>query len=791
MGRQSSEWREVSICNMSRRDPTGTMRLTCSRVRNLAGRRARFCGWVVVSCAVACCGISIARADELSVPAAASTSAIRADSESNRVVPFQSQRSEFLKIAQGLYDGTNSYLGRGKVIQLQQMLADPDLPPGMRRNLRASLALFFLQDGRVDEAIAEAEALMEEAVSGRAGPPDPNLYRLLGLAYLRQAEVENCVARHHGDCCIFPLRGRGVHGVREPALKARANFEKVLELLPGDLKAIWLLNIVAMTLGDYPEGVAKPFRLPPESFESDFDIGDFPNIAPALGVDTFNLSGGVVVDDFDQDGRLDIVTSTSDPKGPMTFYRNEGDGTFADASDSSRLNDQLGGLNLIGGDYDNDGDTDLFVLRGAWLFDDGRIRNSLLNNNGDGTFSDVTREAGLADPAYPTQAAAWADFDNDGDLDVYVCNESRMPHDPKGDFPSQLFRNNGDGTFSDVAVSAGVTNDRYCKGVAAGDYDNDGDMDLYVSNAGVNRLYRNNGDGTFSDVARQAGVTEPEERSFATWFFDYDNDGWLDLFVAGFQSTIADLAAEALGRPHDGLLPRLYQNRGDGTFRDVTVSMGLNHVYLPMGANFGDLDNDGWLDVYLTTGDPDFQSLMPNVMLRNDGGRRFQDVTQSGGFGHLQKGHGVAFADLDNDGDQDIYHQLGGFFPGDKFRNALFHNPGHNGRFIHISLVGTKSNRDAVGARIQIDVETDAGERELHRAVGVVSSFGGSPRRQEIGLGQAGTIRRLQIDWPASGIRQVFADVPMDGWIRIREEHDEMESVPMSRIPFGITTSQR
>ena len=146
--------------------------------------------------------------------------------------------------------------------------------------------------------------------------------------------------------------------------------------------------------------------------------------------------------------------------------------------------------------------------------------------------------------------------------------------------------------------------------------------------------------------------------------------------------------------------------------------MGLDHAYLPMGANFGDLDNDGFLDIYLTTGRPDFAALMPNVMLRNDRGQQFQDVTVSGGFGHLQKGHGVAFADLDNDGDQDIYHQLGGFFPGDRFHNALFLNPGHGHRFVCLSLRGTVGNSHGLGARITIHTDGPDGKRRIYREVG-------------------------------------------------------------------------
>ncbi|MFQ5495539.1 MAG: CRTAC1 family protein, partial [Phycisphaerae bacterium] len=342
----------------------------------------------------------------------------------------------------------------------------------------------------------------------------------------------------------------------------------------------------------------------------------------------------------------------------------------------------------------------------------------------------------------------------------------------------------GDGTFTDIADTAGVTNDRYAKGVAAGDYDNDGDMDLYVSNHGENRLYRNNGDGTFTDVAAELKVTEPRQRSFASWFFDYDNDGRLDLFVGGYQATVADLAADYLGKPHRGVSPCLYHNKG-GRFENVAKPMGLDHPYLPMGANFGDLDNDGYLDIYLATGDPGYQTLTPNVMLRNDGGRRFQDVTTAGGFGHLQKGHGVAFADLDNDGDQDIYHQLGGFYPGDRFHNALFLNPGNDNRFLFIELIGTVTNRRAVGVRVKVVVETPDGVTAIHRAVGAVSSFGGSPARQEIGLGRATAIRQVEIWWPVSATRQVFTKVPLDAMIRVTEGRSKFQRVELRRVKLN------
>jgi hypothetical protein len=592
--------------------------------------------------------------------------------------------------------------------------------------------------------------------------------RLRGLAHLRRAEVENCVARHNADCCIFPLAGGGLHQDRDPAELGRQAYTEFLRHHPQDLGARWILNLLCMALGSYPDGVPEAHRIPPEAFTAEAEVGRFRDIAPALGVDALNLCGGVAIGDFDSDDLLDIITSTYDPRGPLHFYRNLGNGRFEDRSDSSGLSEQLGGLNCVAADYNSDGHLDLLVLRGAWLGDEGRIRNSLLRNNGDGTFSDVTEAAGMAQPAYPTQAAVFGDFNLDGHLDCYVVNESRLAFgEAAASYPAQLFLNTGEGTFVEQAETAGVRNDRYAKGVCAGDYDNDGDLDLYVSNIGRNRLYRNEGDGTFQDVAANLQVEEPSGRSFATWFFDYDNDGWLDLFVTAYDAKLESIAAHYLGQPASFSAPRLYRNQGDGTFQDVAAAMNLARPYLPMGANFGDLDSDGFLDIYLATGDPEFESLMPNIMLRNDAGKRFQDVTYSGGFGHLQKGHGVAFADLDNDGDQDLYHQLGGFFPADKFHNALFLNPGHDHAQVVIELVGEPSNRSAIGARLQLVLEQADGSRcSLYRAIGCVSSFGGSPLRQEIGVGNAKRIVEVIATWPGEQNSQTSSEIQIGGLYR-------------------------
>ena len=492
-----------------------------------------------------------------------------------------------------------------------------------------------------------------------------------------------------------------------------------------------------------------------------------------------SLAGGSIVDDFDNDGLLDIMTSTWDPCGSMAYYRNDGNGSFSDHTSRAGLSGQLGGLNMVQADYNNDGWMDALVMRGGWMRENGRIRMSLLRNNADGTFSDVTVEAGLSRPSYPSQSAAWADYDNDGDLDLFACNESEpvrgydlVTFDVK--FPSQLFRNNGDGTFTDVAKQAGVTNLRYCKGSAWGDFDGDGDPDLYVSNyASENSLYRNDGQGVFTDVAVDLGVTEPR-RSFATWFWDYDNDGLLDLFVAGYGPEIGEVAADYLGLPNQGPRPRLYKNAGDAGFVDVTRAAGLYRVHMPMGANFGDLDNDGYPDFYLGTGYPTFDAVGPNVMYRNDGGESFSDVTFSGGFGHLQKGHGVAFGDLDRDGDQDIFVQMGGFYPGDGFPNALFENPGHGGRWLSVRLEGAESNSAGIGARIRVDVEEDGRMRTVYAHVGSGGSFGASSIEQEIGLGRANRIVSLEVYWPTSGLRQSFERVPLDSHVLVREGDDRL-----------------
>ncbi len=374
--------------------------------------------------------------------------------------------------------------------------APPGTPADRILPLLLQRAELELRQNQIEAAVADFERVVSETEalvpSGLADADSLNhaLFRL-GVANMRMGETQNCCLRNSPESCIAPIQGGGIHTQREGSERAIQRFAQVMERTAPDselhLKSRWLLNIAYMTLGRFPDDVPKAALLS-SAFTSPQPFPRFPNRAPDLGLDTFNLAGGVILDDFDRDGFLDIFASTYDPNEPLRYFHNERNGTFKRRTDEANLSGILGGFNLVQADYDNDGDVDVLVLRGAWLGRTGRMPKSLVRNNGDGTFTDVTFDAGLVEPNYPTQTAAWADYDNDGDLDLFVGSEAVMGFEP----PCQLFRNNGDGTFTDVATAAGVENYRFTKGASWGDYDEDGDPDLYVSNLGQdNRLYRN------------------------------------------------------------------------------------------------------------------------------------------------------------------------------------------------------------------------------------------------------------------------------------------------------------
>jgi hypothetical protein len=644
-----------------------------------------------------------------------------------------------------------------------------------RAMLQTFVGLLHMYDGRFHEA----SAWFQKAASEN---PDlvyeerANLLALCGVAALRRGEVENCVACVGPSSCIFPIEPAAVHQQTGGSREAVRWFTEYLDRRPEDFGVRWLLNIAWMTLGEYPASVPPRFLVPLDRFASKVSVGRFRNVAAAVGLDTRgpNMLGGSIFDDFTGDGRPDILVLSGDwDKGGSLFVNCAGC-RFDDQGAAAGLADQRMSVNLVHGDYDNDGDLDVLALRGGWEIP---CRLSLLRNKGNGTFDDVTVSSGLVEPI-ASQSAAWGDYDNDGWLDLYVAGEY---HDlnAKPINLCRLYHNRGDGTFQNVAAKAGVTNAAWAKGVAWGDYDDDGDPDLYVSNmSGRNRLYRNNGDETFTDVAADLGVTEPLH-SFSCWFWDYDNDGRLDLFVAGFYASLQDIVADMLGETHATRAarrgkgpahPRLYRNLGREGFKDVTAEAGLSRVTLPMGSNFADIDNDGFLDVFLATGRPPYSVLIPDLMFKNIEGRRFEDVTMATGTGHLQKGHGVSFADWDDDGDLDMFVEVGGQTPGDKAHNLLFQNPGNDRHWIKLKLVGKRTNRSAIGAKVRIDCERpDGTARSLYRVVGSGSSFGGNSLVVSVGLGDAQAVRSVTVQWPASKTEQSFSNLAVDRTYRVVE----------------------
>ena len=693
--------------------------------------------------------------------------------------------------------------GRRGIAELEAKLdARPgDAPPGEQALQRAqwlkSLGLLHMYQGEFREAESSLEKALDLCkAQGLPAKSRTDLMALLGIVALRRGEIENCLECLGPSSCLFPIEAAAVHQKQAGSRAAFRWFTKYLEEKPRDLRAIWLLNLAAMTLGEYPDGVPSANRIPLGPFASSIDVGRFENVASlvGLGVRGANLAGGSVFDDFTGDGRPDLFTTSLDADRGASLLVNRGDGTFEDRSRSAGLDEQVYSLNVRAADYDNDGDLDVLLLRGGWEWP---ARASLLNNQGNGTFVDSTVAAGLGGPIQ-SEAAAWGDYDDDGRLDLFICGEylppggspSATPGDPRN--RSRLYRNLGDGKFADVALEAGVADDRCGKGAAWGDYDGDGRLDLFVSNTGQPcRLYHNEGGGKFRDVAPELGVTGTD-MSFACWFWDFDNDGKLDLYVNDYRARVPEVLASALGVKLAGASrPRLYRNLGPAGFRDVAAEVGLDRAMAVMGSNFGDIDNDGFLDIYLGTGDMAYSGLDRNLLFKNMAGARFEDVTTSSGTGHLQKGHGVSFADVDDDGDLDLFVELGGAVPGDRGYNALFRNPGHRHHWLKVKLVGSTTNRSAIGAKIRADLKAlDGSTRSIYRTVGNNSSFGGNTLVETIGLLDDATVSELTISWPTSRTTQVFRDLAADRAIEISEGTDAVKVLRPAAAKPGAPTSE-
>jgi hypothetical protein len=651
----------------------------------------------------------------------------------------------------------------------------PDPPTGHRGVLPRYIAMAMLhlyegESAKAYEVLAKARDYAEsDDEMSRA-----TLYTIIyfqGIAALRMGEDDNCIACRGESSCIVPISRAAIHRFPKGSELAIRHFTEYLLRFPDCLEVRWLLTVAHMTLGGYPSKIDSRYRLPLERFEqSAFDIGRFRDVSQLVGLDRFSQAGGAILEDFDNDNLLDVFETAVDPTESVQFRRNAGDGRFVDLSQQAGLARQLGGLYCVQTDYDNDGYKDVFVVRGAWW--PYPIRPSLLHNEGDGRFTDVTELAGLLLPLNAI-SASWADYDNDGFVDLFIPSEVR---------PNRLFRNNGDGTFRDVAGEVGLAGDgSVAKGAAWLDHDNDGDPDLFVNHlSGLARFYRNDG-GRFTDCSETLGIQGPKH-GFSCWAFDYNNDGWLDIWATSYDRSYDDVVRGLIGEPHGSSSNALFRNNGGNGFIDETKSAGLDSVFLTMGSNFADFDNDGFLDFYLGTGDPSLGSIYPNRMFKNVAGTRFAEISASSGTASIQKGHGVACGDWDRDGDVDLFIEMGGAVDGDKYDDILFQNPGQGNHSLTVKLRGVKTNRAAIGARIKVVTDGSA-PLTIHRHISSGSSFGANPFEQTIGLGKSTRVATLEVEWPTSGTRQIFRDIEEGQLIEIEEFSDHYMRIPIVSLP--------
>jgi hypothetical protein len=497
------------------------------------------------------------------------------------------------------------------------------------------------------------------------------------------------------------------------------------------------------------------------------------------------MVSGVALLDYDGDGWLDIYAvngatmpglEKSDPSLYNRLFRNRGDGSFVDVTAEAGVRGRGYDMGVAAADYDNDGDADLFVA--------GLRANTLYRNRGDGTFEELTAEAGLAepDPDYGTLwavSAAFFDYDKDGWLDLFVsnycvwdpktepiCNRPEAPDycHPDGyeGLPNSLFRNDGDGTFTDVSAETGVRA-HVGKGMGLGvaDYDRDGWPDVFVSNDNWRAfLFRNRGGERFEEIGLTAGVgyveTGDEISGMGADAQDFDNDGRFDIFQTAL----------------DGETMPLFRNLGDGTFEDYTSEAGLVVATLATtGWSNGmvDFDNDGWRDLFVAGGgvvapDGDFgdRAARPNTVYASLGNGRFDDVSGSAGksFARRAVHRGAAFGDLDNDGRVDaVVTALEA--PMEIWQNV---SPASN-HWLLVRTIGSRSNRDGVGAELRLETASGVRYGHVNTAVGYSSA---SDPRVHFGLGADAVVDRLEIAWP-SGVVQILREVPANQILTVRE----------------------
>ena len=522
---------------------------------------------------------------------------------------------------------------------------------------------------------------------------------------------------------------------------------KGLEKDPDNQRAISWLWLIAQRLGGYPDFVPPAFRMVMKA-GYDKPTVEFEDIASRIGLDKTSAGRGMAIFDYDNDGYQDIVIASA--HGGCNLFHNNGDGTFTDVSIASGLDNAVNTFAITVGDYNNDGFPDLYITRLGFYVGEGQ----LFRNNGDGTFTDVTTEAGLHMWG-PSFTPTWVDYDGDGFLDLFISNNLGGIFDRKT--PNRLFHNNGDGTFTEVTEQAGLETYWPTIVCAWGDYDNDGRPDLFLSNGlGRSQLYHNNGDGTFTDVSETAGIDEIGFGSPAFWW-DYDNDGWMDIGQYEWSDHENVIYTMRNGEgPPDGRPFRCYRNNRDGTFTKVSADIGLTGCWGTMSGNCGDFNNDGHLDLVLGNGSPRMDRLEPMIVLETDG-KKFRNITFSAGFPITGKSHGVTLADLFGDGRLSILVAAGGAYPGDLLTTGVFYPRTLPGNYLNVRLVGTVSNRSAIGSRITLE----AGGKKQYREISGGTNFGCLPLEQHFGMGGITSVDAVVVRWP-SGLVQRFGDLEIN-----------------------------
>jgi tetratricopeptide (TPR) repeat protein len=540
---------------------------------------------------------------------------------------------------------------------------------------------------------------------------------------------------------------------------------------PLEVRYKWMLRAQTIMAGLPESSIPIEYRLhTPPSAPSPVHFVD---ATASAGVENFALGRGVAWGDFNRDGRDDLLVCAE--RSPFRLFQNLGNGRFLDVAKKWGLIDPVG-LGCYAAtfvDYDNDGFEDIFLTSNGW---GGTNRLFLFQNENGRRFADVTKRAGLGEPINAF-GASWADYNNDRNVDLAVAPGIAQPKGRR----LRLFRNNGDGTFSDVSLHACLTKMAQWISVCWGDYNGDGLPDLFaVSFDKGCSLYQNQGNGQFKDVSKQAGIECPDA-SYTCEFMDYNNDGYPDVFVSTYPwkgvnwGDLKSMVEHQISGAPGPFAARqlLFRNNGNGTFTRVSEQAGIIGLHGGMSSQVADVDNDGRPDILLGTGNPQLDWTEPKVLYHNNENGHFTNIAASAGLNNFGMLHGIAFSDYNDSGNLSFYGSFGGFYWGSRDKAHLYKNNGSGDHALEVHLVGTRSNRDSIGTRLVARVD----KRTVYKYLDGGTGFGSmNSRIIHVGLGTTDIVDSLEVDWP-SGFRQTFNHVPGDRRITIVEGQSNFRTI--------------